>query len=127
MKPETQDPQIAMPSASRLGVVWPPSCAPRHANVAGDGMPAASPRRSTDARFFLVYFVIAAVAWSVFGQTLQHQFVNYDDQNYVYENREVSAGLTWHGFIAAFTNAAFNRTYSENRWLTATRGIGVHS
>jgi tetratricopeptide (TPR) repeat protein len=103
VKPETQDPQIAMPSASRLGVVWPPSCAPRHANVAGDGMPAASPRRSTDARLFLVYFVIAAVAWSVFGQTLQHQFVNYDDQTYVYENREVSAGLTWHGFIAAFT------------------------
>ena len=61
------------------------------------------PRRATESRVLLVYLAIAAVTWAVFGQTLSHDFINYDDQNYVYENREVSAGITWHGLVVAFT------------------------
>ena len=30
----------------------------------------------------------------VFGQTLRHEFVNYDDKQYVTENPEVTQGLT---------------------------------
>src|SRR5207302_9586262 len=33
------------------------------------------------------------------------QFVHYDDQNYVYENPEVAAGITAHGLPAAFVHA----------------------
>jgi Flp pilus assembly protein TadD len=38
----------------------------------------------------------------VFGQTLQHDFVNYDDAAYVVENRHVTAGLTVPAVVWAF-------------------------
>jgi protein O-mannosyl-transferase len=51
-----------------------------------------------------LYLFLAAITWAVFGQTLGHQFVNYDDQNYVYENPEIVSGITAHGFFAAFAH-----------------------
>ncbi len=50
-----------------------------------------------------VYLALTILTWIVFGQTLDHPFVQYDDPNYVYENPEVTAGLTSHGVVAAFT------------------------
>lgn len=47
---------------------------------------------------------LLAVTWAVFGQTISHQFVNYDDQTYVYGNPVVSQGLTLSGLAAAFTH-----------------------
>ena len=50
-----------------------------------------------------VYLALTALTWAVFGQTLRYPFVQYDDQNYVYQNPEITAGLTGHGLIAAFS------------------------
>jgi len=47
---------------------------------------------------------LIAITWAVFGQTLGHQFVNYDDPLYVLENAHVRAGLNWHGVAWAFTH-----------------------
>jgi protein O-mannosyl-transferase len=47
---------------------------------------------------------IVALTWAVFGQTIRHQFVNYDDPNYVTNNAHVAAGLSWYGVIWAFTH-----------------------
>ncbi|MFZ0827478.1 MAG: tetratricopeptide repeat protein [Verrucomicrobiia bacterium] len=47
-------------------------------------------------------FIVLAV-WMVFGQALGHGFVNYDDNKYVYENPMVQKGMTWPGFVWAFT------------------------
>jgi tetratricopeptide (TPR) repeat protein len=47
---------------------------------------------------------LAAITWLVFGRTLGHGFINYDDEIYVYENPQVAAGLTLHGIIWAFTH-----------------------
>jgi hypothetical protein len=41
--------------------------------------------------------LLVAVTWLVFGQTLWHGFINYDDPVYVYENPVVKSGLTLHG------------------------------
>ncbi len=49
--------------------------------------------------------LLVSCVWLVFGQTLGHQFVNYDDQSYVYENPIVSSGLTLHGLTWAFTHS----------------------
>jgi len=38
--------------------------------------------------------LLASLVWLVFGQTLGHQFVNLDDESYVYANPVVSQGLT---------------------------------
>ena len=51
-----------------------------------------------------VCIFLAAVIWAVFGQTLHHEFVNYDDDEYVYENPEIARGLTLRGIVWAFTH-----------------------
>ncbi len=40
---------------------------------------------------------------AIYGQTLLHDFVDYDDPLYVTENPEVQAGLTWSNMTWAFT------------------------
>ena len=49
-----------------------------------------------------VCVVLAVAVWLVFGQTVWHEFVNYDDDVFVYENPQVQGGLTWHGIAWAF-------------------------
>ena len=52
----------------------------------------------------LICILLAALTWLVFGQTLRHDFVNYDDPSYVYENPKVTEGLTFAGAAWAFTH-----------------------
>ena len=52
-------------------------------------------------------FLLLAVAL-VFGQTVRHEFVNYDDNKYVYENPRVAQGLSARGIVWAFTAIHFN-------------------
>ncbi|MGO8839085.1 MAG: hypothetical protein ACLQQ0_16855, partial [Limisphaerales bacterium] len=54
-----------------------------------------------------VCFFLAAIVWLVFGQTLGHGFVNYDDDLNVYDNPAVKGGLTWKSILWAFQ---FNRS-----------------
>jgi Flp pilus assembly protein TadD len=52
-----------------------------------------------------VCIFLTAIIWIVFGQTLSHDFVNFDDDRYVYENPEVSRGLTLGGFKWVLTHS----------------------
>jgi protein O-mannosyl-transferase len=47
---------------------------------------------------------IAALTWLVFGQTLRHDFINYDDPGYVYENTRITGGLSISGIAWAFSH-----------------------
>lgn len=47
---------------------------------------------------------LTATTWLVFGQTLGHDFINYDDPGYVYENSHITSGLSVNGIGWAFTN-----------------------
>jgi Flp pilus assembly protein TadD len=51
-----------------------------------------------------VCIFLAAIVWVVFGQTLRYEFVNYDDNLYVYENPTVAHGLSLEGVEWAFTH-----------------------
>ena len=44
----------------------------------------------------------------------QFDFINYDDPDYVWENDHVQAGLTWNGFVWAFT------TFHAGNWHPLT-------
>lgn len=50
-----------------------------------------------------VCFFLVVITWLVFGQTIRYDFVNYDDNEYVYENPAITSGLTPHGMIYAFS------------------------
>jgi protein O-mannosyl-transferase len=52
----------------------------------------------------VICVALAAITFAVFGQTLTHDFVNFDDETYVYENRIVARGLTPKGIVWAFTS-----------------------
>jgi cytochrome c-type biogenesis protein CcmH/NrfG len=47
---------------------------------------------------------LATLTWLVFGQTLWHDFINYDDPRYVYENTKITDGLSLGGVAWAFTH-----------------------
>jgi hypothetical protein len=51
-----------------------------------------------------VCIALAALSWFVFGQTLSHDFINYDDPRYVYENTRITSGLSLSGVAWAFTH-----------------------
>ena len=47
---------------------------------------------------------LAMLTWIVFGQTLRHDFVNYDDPRYVYQNTKITSGLNIGSITWAFTH-----------------------
>ena len=53
---------------------------------------------------FGVCICLALLTWAVFGQTLRHDFVNYDDPRYVYQNTRITNGLNIAGIAWAFTH-----------------------
>jgi protein O-mannosyl-transferase len=53
---------------------------------------------------FGICAVLGGITWLVFGQTIGHQFVTYDDPQYVYENAKVAAGLSPESVLWAFTH-----------------------
>ncbi len=48
---------------------------------------------------------LAVIVWVVFGQTMHYEFINYDDDRFVYENPTVTAGLTLKGIASSFSYA----------------------
>jgi tetratricopeptide (TPR) repeat protein len=52
----------------------------------------------------LASLFLIGITWAVFGQTLGHDFVNFDDRTYVYGNPDVISGITWNGIQWAFTH-----------------------
>jgi Flp pilus assembly protein TadD len=55
-------------------------------------------------KIFFVCVLLITITWLVFGQTLTHDFVNYDDKTYVYGNWLVSSGFTPRGLARAFVD-----------------------
>jgi len=51
-----------------------------------------------------ICIALAALTWLVFGQVLWHDFINYDDPRYVYENTKITGGLSISGIAWAFTH-----------------------
>jgi tetratricopeptide (TPR) repeat protein len=51
-----------------------------------------------------IYLALAAICLVVFGQTIRYEFVNFDDDLYVYNTPAIQAGLTLKGIAAAFTS-----------------------
>jgi tetratricopeptide (TPR) repeat protein len=51
-----------------------------------------------------VCILLVAITWLVFGQALGHDFVNFDDQTYVYENTKITGGLSIDSIGWAFSH-----------------------
>lgn len=62
-----------------------------------------------------VLLILAVVL--VFGQTARHEFVNFDDHAYVYENPHVTHGLTRENVVWAFTSV-HSANWHPLTWLS---------
>jgi tetratricopeptide (TPR) repeat protein len=51
-----------------------------------------------------VCVLLVAITWLVFGQTARYDFVNYDDNTYVFANPRIINGLTPNGIVRAFSS-----------------------
>ena len=60
--------------------------------------------------------MLAAITFAVFGQTLGHEFVDFDDDS-VYENPVVARGLTLKGIVWAFTHV-HSANWHPLTWLS---------
>jgi hypothetical protein len=60
--------------------------------------------------------VLAAITFAVFGQTLRHEFIDFDDNDYVFDNPVVDQGLTLKGIVWAFSFHAGN--WHPLTWLS---------
>lgn len=54
---------------------------------------------------FAICFALVAITFAVFGQTLRHDFVNFDDPVYVSENPRIHTGLNAQSVGWAFTHS----------------------
>jgi protein O-mannosyl-transferase len=74
----------------------------------GKGLPSGLPtHRAFRWQTVGVCIFLVVVTFAIYGQTLRYEFVNYDDEKYVYENPIVSAGLTLKGIAWAFSSYHF--------------------
>ena len=71
---------------------------------------------------------LVALTWLVFGQTLAHDFVNYDDQNYVYENPQITSGISVGGVAWAFTHIHAQNWHplTTISHMLDSQGYGLH-
>jgi protein O-mannosyl-transferase len=53
---------------------------------------------------FAICAALIAITWAVFGETIGHEFVNFDDPTYVSDNEHIRGGLSWHEVAWAFTH-----------------------
>src|SRR5438132_845733 len=51
-----------------------------------------------------IYLFLAVISLAVFGQTIRYDFVNFDDDLYVYDAPAIQTGLTIKGIALAFTS-----------------------
>src|SRR6476660_9052602 len=58
-----------------------------------------------------IYVLLAFSIMLVYAPVLRHEFINYDDPDYVTQNPVVQAGLTRHGLEWAFLNLHGEHTY----------------
>ena len=66
-------------------------------------------KRSLCWKTICICIALAALTWAVFGQTVQYDFVNYDDPSYVYQNARITSGINVANVAWAFTHV-----HSEN-------------
>ena len=62
-----------------------------------------SPPGSDRLKLSLICLFLVVISWTVYGQILGHDFINYDDEQYVTENAHVLNGLNWADLKWAFT------------------------
>ena len=66
--------------------------------------------------YWLIALALGLITLALYSPSLRHDFLTYDDQQYVTENGQVRSGLTLHGMVWAFGKHAGN--WHPLTWLS---------
>ena len=64
-----------------------------------------TPAKPSSSWLVIACLSLATITWAVFAQTVRYDFINYDDNSSVYENVEVTKGLSLRGVGWALTHS----------------------
>lgn len=84
-------------------------------------MAASEPHAATPA--WILALAVIALTVAVFGQVVTHQFINYDDGQFVFENAHVREGLTAGSIRWALTSAEIG--YYPLTWLSHMTDVAL--
>lgn len=70
-------------------------------------------------RRWWTYALLIMLTGAIYAQTLQHQFITFDDSHYIYANPRVTSGLSLETFPWAFTTSEF-ANWHPLTWLSHT-------
>ncbi|PYJ02817.1 MAG: hypothetical protein DME25_15015, partial [Verrucomicrobia bacterium] len=65
----------------------------------------------------LICFLLGALTLATFWPVIHHEFINYDDGEYISENPHVNHGLTWKGAVWAFSSS-YASNWHPLTWLS---------
>ena len=91
----------------------------------GDSSPGRGFLRRDTQRAALVSILLLLAVAAVFGQTLGHEFVNCDDDRYVYENPVVQKGLSLEGLRWVWTYGEIGHWHPLT-WLSHMLDVQIH-
>lgn len=73
---------------------------------------------------FVVCLILALAVAAIYGQTMNHEFINFDDDVYIYENPYIKDGLTKKNIKWAFTDA-YGGNWHPLTWISHMIDIQV--
>jgi len=73
--------------------------------------------RRVDTRTLLIIAALVVCIAAVYWQMIDHEFVTYDDNVYIFENRMVQSGLNWNSLVWAFTSGT-QANWHPLTWLS---------
>ncbi len=74
-------------------------------------------RQSQERSTIGICILLAVIVVLIFGQTLRHEFVYYDDGQYFFANPHVQTGLTWDNMVWAF-QVGYADNWHPLTWLS---------
>ena len=80
-------------------------------------IPVVTPQRSSRSAVLAVYIGLVLLNLAIYFSIASHGFVTLDDPGYVSENPQVAAGLTWSGFVWAWTTGTL-ANWHPLTWLS---------
>ncbi len=66
---------------------------------------------------FVVCLILTLATMAIYGQTVNHEFINFDDDVYIYENPYIKDGLTKENIKWAFTDA-YGGNWHPLTWIS---------
>ena len=79
--------------------------------------------RSSVAKLLVSLGLLIAV-FLIYGQTVNHPFIDFDDSEYVYENAVVRQGLSWNGIVWAFSTF-WSANWHPVTWLSHMADVQI--